>query len=388
MVYGGKKYISNLPIDLYKMNFKRNLFVFLLINVLFSKTIFPQNNFWKENEKTFGLKTSYGVLASHRFGMGHLQAHVPMVEVNFNILTKGQKEWHHLFRYPALGIYYVYAYLGHPEIMGSAHAIMPYMQLPIIKLKRFEWNYRFALGAAYLSKHFDPINNIENIAIGSSFNIAANLLFDFNFRINESLSMTSGIGMTHFSNANLQTPNLGINIPAFSLGINYRIGDTKPFISHFDSLKHVNKKFCAMIFSSFSLKAISPHGSPFYPSYTLSTETSYKINKRRSLGFGTDWIYDQSLLPRAANDINYGGELNNSLNYKAGINISETLLISKFQLSVQMGVYILRKYNEGKDFYNRFAFRYNLTKHLIANLSLRTHLARADCIEWGLGVKL
>ena len=96
-------------------------------------------------------------------------------------------------------------------------------------------------------------------------------------------------------------------------------------------------------------------------------------------------IYDKSLLPRATVDTTYTGTLNNSVNFKSGINIFETLIISKLQVSIQMGVYILRKYNEGHNFYDRFGLRYNITKHLIANLSLRTHSTKADCLEVGMG---
>ena len=363
------------------------------IKLVFLFSVFSFSNIFaqtiaelKNTEKIIGIKTEYGFIISHRAGMGQLQAHVPMFEINFNIPTKGEKTWHQLYRYPTMGIAYVYANLGNPEVMGTANAFMPYLRLPIIKTKYFEWNYRIALGISYLSKHFDRIDNTQNIAIGSAFNVAANVLFDFHFKLSEKFILSTGIGFSHFSNANFQTPNLGINIPSISIGAYYQLGAIKPVITTADSLiKIPSAKIHTLIIGSFSLKAIYPPGSSIYPAYTLSIETSYQINKRRRIGVGSDWMYDQSLLPRASIDTTYSGALNNSLNFKAGINIFEALVISKLQVSIQMGVYILRKYNEGQDFYHRFGFRYNINKHLVANLSLRTHFAKADCIEWGMG---
>lgn len=362
----------------------RYLFLLILLISFYSKITFSQT--WKETEKAIGIKTSYGFILSHHQDMRQLQAHVPMLEINFNIATKGQKNWHKLYRYPTMGIAYVYTNLENPEVMGTAHAIMPYLRLPIIKSGHFEWNYRVAIGAGYLSKHFDRVDNIENTAIGSAFNIAANILFDLNFKLTKKVTLSVGLGMSHFSNAAFQTPNLGINLPALSIGTCYQIGNTQAILTCSDSLPPLpSKKFYTMIIGSYSLKGIYPPGTPQYSSYTVSAEASYKMNKRRLIGIGTDWIYDPSLLPRASVDSSYDGPLQNNVNYKAGIYVTETLVISHLQVCVQMGAYILRKYDEGRDFYNRFGLRYLLTKHFVANLSLRTHFTKADCIEWGVG---
>ena len=364
----------------------RYLFLFIVTINTYYAPVFSQINSWKESEKIIGVKTQFGYIFSQHPGMRHLQAHVPMLEVNFNIPTKGNKTWHKLYRYPSMGIAYVYANLGNIDVTGTAHAVMPYLRLPIIKTKHFEWNYRFAFGIGYLSKHFDRINNIENIAIGSAFNIAVNLLFDFHFKVNKKFILSSGIGLSHFSNASFQTPNLGFNIPSLSLGCYYQFSKPKQILWTTDSVSQPpQKKINVMLITSYSLKNIYPPGSRLYSVYTISTDVSYKITKRRKIGIGSDLIYDQSLLPRAISDTSYHALLNNGVNYKAGINISETLIISKLQVSLQMGVYIARKYNEGQDFYHRFGLRYNVTKHLIANLSLRTHFAKADCLEWGMG---
>lgn len=360
------------------------LFLLILLSCFYPNIVFSQS--FKEIEKVIGLKTSYGFIASHHHGMEQLRAHVPMLEVNFNINTKGQKSWHQLYRYPTMGIAYVYTNLENEETMGTANAIMPYLRLPIIKTQHFEWNYRFAIGLGYLSRHFDRTNNIENIAIGSAFNIAANLLFDATFKLGKKFTLSAGIGMSHFSNAAFRMPNLGINIPALSMGASYQIGKSQPIITRNDSLSpFAFKKFYTTVIGAYSLKAIYPPGTSPYSAYTVSAEVAYGINKRRCLGIGTDWMYDTSLLPRATIDSSYTGPLQNIVNYKAGIYITENLIISRMQVCVQMGAYVLRKYNEGRNFYNRFAFRYLLAKHLIANLSLRTHFTKADCIEWGLG---
>ena len=227
--------MKNIILNTFLLNWEKLklVFIFTLFPFIF---IFSQTTHsFNTTEKIIGIKIGYGFIISHRTGMGHLQAHVPMLEIDFNIPTKCQKTWHKLYRYPTLGLAYIYADLGNPEVMGTAHTILPYLRLPIIKTSHFEWNYRMAFGVGYLSKHFDRVENIQNIAIGSAFNIAANILFDFHFKISDKLKLSTGIGFSHFSNANFKTPNLGINIPSVSIGGYYQLGKTKPMVEPSDS---------------------------------------------------------------------------------------------------------------------------------------------------------
>jgi hypothetical protein len=54
-------------------------------------------------------------------------------------------------------------------------------------------------------------------------------------------------------------------------------------------------------------------------------------------------------------------------------------------LIVQMGSYINPYYDGNGYLYHRIGIRAKVSQHLIANLSLKTHWAKADIVEFGLG---
>jgi len=50
-----------------------------------------------------------------------------------------------------------------------------------------------------------------------------------------------------------------------------------------------------------------------------------------------------------------------------------------------MGVYMRDRYRPNGLFYNRIGFRYQLTSGLYGNITLKSHRAKADYMEIGLG---
>jgi hypothetical protein len=50
-----------------------------------------------------------------------------------------------------------------------------------------------------------------------------------------------------------------------------------------------------------------------------------------------------------------------------------------------MGVYLRDVYNPDGRLYHRIGMRYHATKHWSANLVLKSHWAKADYVEYGIG---
>jgi hypothetical protein len=51
----------------------------------------------------------------------------------------------------------------------------------------------------------------------------------------------------------------------------------------------------------------------------------------------------------------------------------------------QAGVYPYTRYKDDGIIYSRLGLRYLFGKHILANITLKTHFAKADNIEFGLG---
>jgi hypothetical protein len=76
-----------------------------------------------------------------------------------------------------------------------------------------------------------------------------------------------------------------------------------------------------------------------------------------------------------------------SLKYalKQGFFLSHEFIIYRFLIVTQLGIYTYQKSFAHHTFYNRIGLRYKFSKHFFAVISIKSHSAKADFIETGLG---
>ena len=59
----------------------------------------------------------------------------------------------------------------------------------------------------------------------------------------------------------------------------------------------------------------------------------------------------------------------------------------RLMVPIEFGFYAYSKNKSVGFMYHRIGLRYQVSKHLLFNLTLKTHFAVAEYIEWGLGWK-
>ena len=52
---------------------------------------------------------------------------------------------------------------------------------------------------------------------------------------------------------------------------------------------------------------------------------------------------------------------------------------------MNIGHYLYSRYTDLSLIYTRLGLIYRINSHLLANVSLKSHMAKADFIEWGIG---
>jgi hypothetical protein len=124
-------------------------------------------------------RVNYGFLINHHLEMQIFNSHFPSFEINLGKETFGERRWQRMYSYPFVGAGYWYSHLGNSPYLGSAHALFPYVNYPLVRDIKHELNFRFGLGLAYLTKRFDRIDNYKYLAIGSHVNAAVNLPLDW-----------------------------------------------------------------------------------------------------------------------------------------------------------------------------------------------------------------
>lgn len=357
--------------------------------VLIKVPVIAQHKQWGSNLLLEG-RINYGFMINHHLEMKIFNAHFPAFEINLGKETYGRQQWQAMYGYPIMGVSYWYSELGNSKFLGSANAVFPYINYPIVRNRKQELNFRVGLGLAYLTKRFDRLENYKYIAIGSHVNAAINLGAEYRWRFDPRMNASIGIAFMHFSNGSTKTPNYGMNTPSVNLAFAYRLSKENQYL---------NKKIIPLLYSfefpeskSIDLSlgvtaAYKDMGSEYGKTFmiynffgTLMKQFSFKS----SAGLGFDLTYDESDY--------YFAKLNNvvyeqkSELLRFGVGPVYQLIMSKLSYNFGLGFYLKGKLAP-TDTYFKFGLQYQLTPGLFTNLTLRTNIGRADYLGLGLGYK-
>ena len=334
----------------------------------------------------------YGFLYAQHIELERFNSHFPVLEINLQQETFGKHKWERAFGYPMIGLSFLYTGLGKSPELGSALSIFPFIDFPLVRHKNFMFNFRFGLGAAYLTKPFNRLTNYKNLAIGSRINASANLMFQAHYKLNGRLTISLGFGLQHFSNGSLKLPNYGLNILAVNTGIAYRlarenrsIGDrflppTEPYSA---ILKHYMEFDAGVSFGWKNMKAVL--GENFLV-YHLYENTFFPVKRKSKWGFGLDLSYDASHVKILENR---GVDVTNKLKImRPGINAAYMLVLSKLGFILNLGYYLGGLEKTNGPLYEKISFQYKFSKDFYASIMLKVHWGRADYIGWGLGLHI
>ncbi len=329
-----------------------------------------------------GARGEYGFIFPHRQGMRHLiEGHVPAFEVFFERPTFGDQYWQSLYNYPEWGVAFLMVDYNNPDILGRSYSLYPYLNFHLCGSQELELNFKTGLGGGIVEKSFDRLENHKNNAIGSRLNISLTFALAARWVVSEHLFLEPGIAYTHLSNTAVQLPNLGINTPMAQFSAAYRFGDhdreqKKPEPPAFDPQLHFS------LYAGGGIKEVHAASNKIYPAYSLLAEAHYPISRKNSLGVGTDLTYNSSLT-----EVIGDSSLTRAANFTNGVKLCYELTIQRLALLFQAGVYTLKQDPEGDLLYHRFGFRYRFNDRWLFNATLKTHFARADHLEVGLGYR-
>jgi hypothetical protein len=252
-------------------------------------------------------------------------------------------------------------------------------------VKRGKWyfHFRLGMGIGYLTKTFHRENNPKNNVIGTHLNAAYDAFFLLHLFPKNRLSGHIGIGLAHHSNGSWKMPNLGLNIFTVNTGISYTINPAQ-----IESTKHTPKiypSFEYIVLSNIGLKEMYPVLSGSKPVFSLHGEVYKRYSTKSQWGMGLDLIQNRAM----ETFYTYSTEKANFANTsQVGVKVAYALTLSKFKIVLQLGAYLHNTNPEDLPFYDNLGVRYYLSDNFLLNISLKSHLARADHIEWGIAYRI
>lgn len=335
----------------------------------------------------------YGFLIPHHVEMEIFNRHFPALEISLTRKTYGRARWEYMYNYPLVGVAYWFSDLGGTPYLGDAHAVFPYINFPLNKSKTFQLYLRIGLGLGYLTKKFDRLENYKNIAIGSNINAAINMLLQVRKRLGSRFVFSFSVGLTHFSNGSMKSPNYGINIPSISGGLAFRLAKENPYFKqkllpelspfYFDGKKSVDLDVSLAFGYKDMLAEYGGRYFVFAANANLMKPISFKTKYGAALDFSYDGTDEQLILME-----NGTGYLTNDAQLiQIGMGGVFELNMSRVSLIGTLGIYIYTKYKGDGNIYEKLALKYQFDQHWFSSITLKAHAGRADYISLGVGYK-
>jgi len=354
---------------------------FFIIQLTGFSTLFAQKPALHQFAVTAGFH--HGFIIPHRTSVESLlQKHINGLEVDIIYQTTGAKEWQRAYWLPQTGISIAAWDLGNKDQLGKAVSFIPYIDFTLTRNRHVAFDLRFGWGVCLIEKKFNIQENHKNLAIGTHFNYSIMIHPHVKWDLNERVAISTGFGLTHFSNGALTMPNLGLNLVTATGAITYSFGEKHITNSIIDSASY-NKAPYWNFYAAFGIKEIYPVGGSHYLAYTLYADRSFRISRKSSFGFGTDLFFDKSDLVKIEEKTNEPANTPEAI--KVGLHGTYELNISKLSFTVNMGGYLYAKVTTAGSFYHRIGTRYQINDKFFACLNLKTHFGKADYVEWGLG---
>lgn len=273
--------------------------VFLITLLIFHLPTLATNNVASTRDSTFysGVEISHITgrpIKNHPFFPEFSHSHI--LNIRYSIVPN--KNWMSEYGYPQTGFNIMLGTLGNHEVLGEFIALYPSWTFTynLIKpLKRFRTQVKLGSGLAYFNRPFHPLNNNENIVIGSSLMNITHVNVTTSISVFHNISAKFGTGFIHFSSGHVKIPNVGYNMIPFTSSLVYTFTAKnekivqKPLNFTADSTIRINTRISVGFHEMAGTTA--PNRGPVYPVYSLSLYGSKRMSKIRDLGIGLNSSY-------------------------------------------------------------------------------------------------
>lgn len=332
----------------------------------------------------------YGTILKHNPNIAHLiTGHPSGVLLSFNKKTYGFKPWEQRYNYPDWGFSFIYQDLKNGSL-GKNYSL--YAHYDFYFLNR-NLSFRIGQGLALTTRPYHKETNYNNTAYGSD--VLSSTYFRLAYKkenVVKGLGFQAGLALIHYSNANFKAPNNSTNTLALTVGANYMLDyrnepDFQPTTE--------NKRFTERIKYNLAFMTGANEGDIVgigqYPFYNLSFYLDKRLNRKSALQVGTEVFFSKFL----KEEIYYYSvaypeyDIHPNTDYKRlGVFIGHELFVNSMSVVAQLGYYAYYPYDFEGRVYNRIGLKWYFGETVFAALALKAHGAKAEAMEFGVGLRL
>ena len=332
----------------------------------------------------------YGSVLLHNNDISHLiQAHPAGLILSYNKKTFGSEEWQELYNYPDLGYSFIYQDMNN-DVLGKNYGLYAHYNFYFFKRNL---QFRIGQGIAYTTSPYDKETNFRNNAYGSDFMSSTYAMFNYHKEnILKGMGFKAGISLMHYSNANFRAPNTSTNTFALNVGFTYDLdGGKEVTYKTINNIKDYNELIRYNFVFRGGLNESDVINMGQYPFYIFSAYADKRLGRKSGLQLGADLFFSNFLKELIKYKSIAFPELNvkEDDDYKrVGVFVGHELYINKMSFVSQLGYYVYYPF----DFEGRTYFRVGLKRYfsdkVFGAITLKSHGAKAEAVEFGIGIRL
>ena len=197
------------------------LFILILGGTL---NAFSKDSIKRDHYKFLSVKTSHGtVLPTNDFVSGNNKIpYYTSYALKFGFASNGSEWQSHAFGMPNMGIGIYGVDFNGRSNLGDPFSIFFFQGGHLTNyLRPVSLNYEWDVGASFRWKHYDPFENPDNIAIGSTVNIHFGANLYMKWKMAKRWDLDVGVEFNHFSNGASLFPNYGMNMVSGFVQLSY-----------------------------------------------------------------------------------------------------------------------------------------------------------------------
>jgi len=209
-------------------------------------------------------------------------------------------------------------------------------------------------------------------------------------KIFKRLGLNTGISVVHYSNANVRAPNTSTNTFAFNLGLVYSLSEDQPEYIKREKVKITEPYAYNLVFRT-GINESDNIGAGQFPFYIFSGYVDKRLSRRSAIQVGADAFFSNFLkeLIRYQSISFPENNIAADTDFKrVGLFLGHELFINKLSIETQIGYYVYYPYDFEGRVYNRFALKRYFGDTVFGAISLKSHGAAAEAVEFGIGIRL
>ncbi len=332
----------------------------------------------------------YGSVLLHNPDISHLiTAHPGGIVIGVNRKRYGDEAWESEFGYPDTGFSFVYQDMNNPTL-GEHYGI--YAHYNFYFLNR-NLQFRLGQGISYNTNPYDKDQNFRNSAYGSHLLSSTLVLLNYHKEnLLAGLGLKAGITLVHYSNANFKAPNTSTNTMAFNFGLTYdlnKMGTPAYLQSENEEVIEKAIKYNLVLRGGLNESDVIDSGQ--YGFWIFSAYADKRLGRKSAIQLGTDVFFSNFLkeLIRFQSISFPELEVDGDTDFKRiGLFIGHELFVNKLSVETQLGYYVYYPFDFEGRVYNRVGLKRYFGENLFGSVTLKSHGAAAEALEFGIGVRL